>query len=218
MKTATMRKYVIWGLLLATVYLAFDASRQQDESADLSAPVDVGRRTESRAAGGDAATASGLPKRKWQEESAGDPFRTMAWYTPPKIQPEPPPAPVAPPLPFVYFGKMAEGEQPYAFLQKGSAVQVVKPGDVLDNKYRVESVTSKAVTLIYLPLNTLQVAVLGAKPVLAQQADAIENLEAGEDAGQPADEKKTSRPSPMPTNNGEIPSTGVAEAGNTQEQ
>lgn len=218
MNTATMRKYVIWALLLVTVYLVFDASRQQQESADLSAPVGVDRRPESRAAEVDVIPVPGLSRRKWQEQSAGDPFRTMAWYTPPRIEPEPPPAPVAPPLPFVYFGKMAEGEQPYAFLQKGSVVQVVKPGDVLDNKYRVDSVTSQAVTLIYLPLNTLQVAVLGARPALAQPADVIENLETGEAAGPPADEKKKIRLPPMPTNNGEIPNTGVAEAGNTQEQ
>jgi hypothetical protein len=178
MKPAKMRRWGVWGLLLVTLYLAFDVSNQQQgQDVDLSEPVRDASRQKGEAAVTDASH-SALSSREWQEKASGDPFRTMQWYVAPKPKAEPPPVPVAPPLPFTYFGKMAEGEQPYAFLQKGKAVQVAKVEDVLENKYRVESITSSAVTFIYLPLNQKQVAVLGAK--VAVRAPVVQSEDSGE--------------------------------------
>lgn len=214
MDISLMRKSGLWVLLLATLYLVFDTSRQQDESNAVSEPVDVDNRQRNLASSIDGAPASGLPQRVWGEESASDPFRITAWYTAPRPRQEAPPPPVAPPLPFIYFGKMAEGEQPYAFLQNGRAVQVVKPGDVLDNKYRVESITSKAVTFVYLPLNATQVAVLGAKPAVMLQLEQNVKPVSAEDA----DTVNEIKPLSMTPGNGDVQSTGVAETGNSQEQ
>lgn len=218
MDTAKMRRFGLWGLLLATLYLVFEVSNEaQEETGAVSEPLRETRRQDVAVAS-EAASDSALAQRKWAEESSGDPFRVVQWYTPPKAKAPPPPAPVAPPLPFVYFGKMAEGEEPYAFLQKGKVVQVVKAGDELDKKYRVESITSNAVTFVYLPLNTVQVATLGTRGAARQRVEANAVTEADGDAETPAVGKKQAPATSVPPNLGDSAEAGDAGAGQSQEQ
>ncbi len=75
----------------------------------------------------------------------------------------PPPPPQAPPLPFAYLGKLAEGDNTTVFLSMGDRNLVVRTGDVIDNNYRVEEVTDAAVVLTYLPLTMKQTLPIGAK-------------------------------------------------------
>jgi hypothetical protein len=78
-------------------------------------------------------------------------------------QPAPPPPPQAPPLPFSYLGKLAEGTETKVFLTQGDRNLVVKPGDVIDNTYRVEEIGEAAVVMTYLPLSVKQTLPIGAK-------------------------------------------------------
>jgi hypothetical protein len=80
-----------------------------------------------------------------------------------EVAPPPPPPPQAPPLPFSYLGKLAEGESTTVFLSFGDRNLVVKTGDVIDNNYRVDEVTDAAVVLTYLPLTVKQTLPIGAK-------------------------------------------------------
>jgi hypothetical protein len=80
-----------------------------------------------------------------------------------EVAPPPPPPPQAPPLPFSYMGKLAEGESTTVFLSMGDRNLVVRPGDVIDNNYRVEEVTDAAVVLTYLPLTVQQSLPIGVK-------------------------------------------------------
>jgi hypothetical protein len=81
----------------------------------------------------------------------------------PEAEVAPPPPPQAPPLPFSYMGKLAEGDSTTVFLSMGDRNLVVRPGDVIENNYRVEEVTDVAVVLTYLPLTVQQTLPIGVK-------------------------------------------------------
>jgi len=80
-----------------------------------------------------------------------------------EVAPAPPPPPQAPPLPFSYLGKLAEGDNTTVFLAMGDRNLVVRTGDVIDNNYRVDEVTDAAVVMTYLPLTQKQILAIGAK-------------------------------------------------------
>lgn len=63
-------------------------------------------------------------------------------------------APVAPPLPFTYTGKLIEDGAYTVFLAKQDKNLVVKMGEVLDQVWRVEDIKPPLMTFIYLPMNT----------------------------------------------------------------
>lgn len=64
------------------------------------------------------------------------------------------PAPVAPPLPYRFAGKVVRGGQEEVLVSKGDLVFPVKAGDTVDRTYKVESVGSDAIEFTYLPLGT----------------------------------------------------------------
>ena len=110
-----------------------------------------------------------------QMDPSSDPFGTRDFRPlPPKPKglaaagttvalppPPPPPPPQAPPLPFMYMGRLAEDQSTTVFLTAGDRNLVVKPGDVIDNTYKVEQVTDSAVVLTYLPMNQRQTLAIG---------------------------------------------------------
>jgi hypothetical protein len=73
------------------------------------------------------------------------------------------PPPSAPPVPYTFIGRLSEAESTTVFLAAGDRNLVVKPGDVIDNNYRVDAVTDHAVSLTYLPLNVKQTLSTGAQ-------------------------------------------------------
>jgi len=99
-------------------------------------------------------------------EPDGDAFGPRSFKPPPpKVNPAstaaaatapPPPPPQAPPLPFAYIGRLAEDRDTTVFLSQGDRNIVAKPGDVIDNTYKVEEVNDRAVVLTYLPLSQRQ--------------------------------------------------------------
>lgn len=74
-----------------------------------------------------------------------------------------PVAPVAPPMPFSYMGKMFDGESGklVLYLSKGDVPYSVSVGDLIDGTYRVEAVSEVEVTFIFLPLNIKQTLIIG---------------------------------------------------------
>lgn len=101
------------------------------------------------------------------KKSVGDAFNVTSWYVPPPaprvvakpvvVVPSPPPAPVAPPLPFTYLGRYDDTVARTVILSKGERVYTVVVGDVIENNYRVEKFTLGMVHLTYLPLNIEQI-------------------------------------------------------------
>ena len=69
----------------------------------------------------------------------------------------------APPLPFVYVGKMKEqGSNGYmVFLERQNRVYAVRQGDAIDSNYRVDSIKAPLMTLTYLPMKTKQTLQIG---------------------------------------------------------
>lgn len=124
----------------------------------------------SAARSADAGTASARSRAKLASlraplsvESAHDPFTASSWLPPPppvEVPAEPvrPAPPTAPPVPFAYVGQLdAKTVKPQVFLSNGDQLLIVSPGDVIDNQYRVESVSDSQVVLTYLPLHEKQV-------------------------------------------------------------
>ena len=92
-----------------------------------------------------------------------NPFAARSWAPPP------PPAPVvravvpkAPPLPFVYMGKMLDGKAITAFVSMSGQTHLLHGGDTVRD-YRVEAISAKEITFIYLPLNEKQRLPLGSE-------------------------------------------------------
>lgn len=77
------------------------------------------------------------------------------------VEPESTSPPTAPPLPFVFMGRMSDGGQQTYFLRHGDQSIVAQVGDTLLSQYRVEAVDGNKLVLRYLPLNELQSLDLG---------------------------------------------------------
>lgn len=96
------------------------------------------------------------PAGQRMHHSKANAFAAHSWL-PPVVQAKAPPAPPprAPPLPFVYLGKMQDGAAVTAFVSQGGRNHVLHAGDKLPS-YQVESITATDITFVYLPLNEKQ--------------------------------------------------------------
>ena len=87
-------------------------------------------------------------------------FQSKSWNSPPPsipIQNLPPPKPMAPSLPFIFIGKMIDGNEVVLFLSKNGQEYTVKANDVMDGAYRVDKIAEDNATLTYLPMNVQQI-------------------------------------------------------------
>ncbi|HET9352030.1 MAG TPA: hypothetical protein VFO02_11970 [Burkholderiales bacterium] len=66
-----------------------------------------------------------------------------------------PAKPVAPALPFQYFGRLTENGKTEIFVMRGDELLSIAPGQTL-GEYRVESIGDKGIAFTYLPLKTTQ--------------------------------------------------------------
>ena len=64
--------------------------------------------------------------------------------------------PTAPPLPFIYMGKLAENGKMSVFLTRDEKPYVVHIGDVIDGVYRIDAINSTILEMTYLPLSQKQ--------------------------------------------------------------
>jgi hypothetical protein len=89
-------------------------------------------------------------------------FQAAAWTAPPQIVASAvPPAPVAPPLPFIALGKKLEDGEWEVFLGRGDQVLLVREGQSIDTQYRVDQIQPPILSLTYLPLNKAQTLSIG---------------------------------------------------------
>jgi hypothetical protein len=80
---------------------------------------------------------------------------------PPAPPPPPPPKPTAPPLPFRYLGSLMEGDQSLVYVSEGARMHVLRVGEQVDRRYRVEAIDATRVTLTFLPLDQRQELLIG---------------------------------------------------------
>jgi hypothetical protein len=91
------------------------------------------------------------------EGAKADPFAQRSFADPAAAaQPQPPAKPAAPPLPFVYVGKVLEDGKLSVFLARGAENFSVSAGDTIGGEYRVDAVTQNEIRFTYLPLKTKQ--------------------------------------------------------------
>ncbi|ACO79080.1 hypothetical protein AvCA_29110 [Azotobacter vinelandii CA] len=76
----------------------------------------------------------------------------------------PPAAPVAPPLPFEFVGRLDDSVRLRVFLLQGDRLHTVEAGEVIDGTYRLERIADDELTLVYLPLNQTQSLSVGDNP------------------------------------------------------
>lgn len=72
--------------------------------------------------------------------------------------------PVAPRLPFSYIGKLVENDVTKVFLLEGQALHIVSQGDKVGKDYKLKHVDEQQISLLYLPLNTIQNMNIGKTP------------------------------------------------------
>jgi len=92
-----------------------------------------------------------------------DMFAPQSWDPPPlpEAEPPPPPPPVAPPLPYVFIGKLVEGDVTTVFLASQNRNFAVKAGDTLEGSYRIDEIKGELMILTYLPLSQKQSLPIG---------------------------------------------------------
>lgn len=112
------------------------------------------------------APVSAGPESALPERDKIDPFAPRNWEPPPPpivaVPPPPPPPPQAPPLPFKFFGRVVDPDQPASFvLTRGTEMMTVRVGDRIEPAYLVDKFDGTQLHLVYLPLNIRQTIFVG---------------------------------------------------------
>lgn len=163
------QRWIVWGALLVVSAIAAGQIAGDGEDTDLVEVARPARTTATRAIvpREEAAEASNdiqLDKlrRRAGRQNVRDVFTSQSWYVPPpppKAAAEP--APTAPPLAFIYLGKMVEEGKLTVFLGKQDRNYTVREGDVIDNTYRVSAIKGSLMELTYIPLDIKQTMQIG---------------------------------------------------------
>jgi hypothetical protein len=96
-----------------------------------------------------------------------DPFAPKSFAPPPAPAPlahtpaAAPEAPSAPPLPFVYAGKVTQDGKTEVYVTRNDELIVIAPGENIDAQYRVDAISASSIRFTYLPLKTVQSLELG---------------------------------------------------------
>lgn len=165
--TEKARKLWLAGALLATLLAAQWVSGEEGEAGPEALPESAEARNfrKEASAGRNAAENEAaeneageldlerLERRKFSAQ-AGDIFGQRSWVPPPRSEPPRPPSP--PPMQFRYLGKVVEGNETRVFLALGERNYIVRPGESINNQYRLDEVSDHGITFTYLPLNARQ--------------------------------------------------------------
>ncbi|PXV57052.1 hypothetical protein SAMN04487785_109176 [Dyella jiangningensis] len=159
-----------WLLLAAIALCVFVFVRGRQEPNETSAAVPAEQPTETAAPAQVPAPQAPMPTAAAPSSSAPlvDLFPAQSWLPPPPPpSTTPPPPPEPPPLPFVVKSVWVSAEGSLFVLLSANGQDIplcnacqrsgfLRSGNVVLGHYRIESVTSSAVSLVYLPLNRKQ--------------------------------------------------------------
>lgn len=182
-----MRNLALYGALAATL-AAVIWMQAHDESADdgvqLAAPRHaprMGGAAEAAQPATHAAAAAGAEQAEAEADKPVDLFRPHAWYVPPPppkpvLADAPPPVPTAPPVPFIYMGKMENTPRgTLIFLSAGNKTYTVAKGEIIDRVWRVDDEDANTVRLTYMPLSMPQALSKAARPAAPATHNPTEN-------------------------------------------
>ena len=147
------RRWTVISLAAMATAIAVWLGPDDKDSAvpDIAAPVERDR-TQSPAAAARAQQqplATQLPTRQPIGRQRGDPFSPRSWAPPQQQQTQPTAAPQPPPNPYRFAGTVQHDGKRKVFLMAGNRVVEAKEGELLEEGFRVKSVTADVVTLIY---------------------------------------------------------------------
>jgi hypothetical protein len=159
-----------WALLIALLTAALSAAawvREGDKAADAEI-IEAPARPLRTAGASPVRTAHEVDRVHLEKLRARPPaganddaFATRSWRKPaPKLSAAAnavvvaPPS--APPLPFVYMGKLLSDEARAVFLTNGERNLIVHEGDVIDATYRVDKLADEGLTFVHLPTGIQQ--------------------------------------------------------------
>jgi hypothetical protein len=167
------RWMMLGGLLIVTVSAAAWVSDEKRVAADDVAEVvtPAPRRAMIVRAPTETLDLDKLRKRNLSP-GAGDPFAIRKQNKPPAPRapvvvaaPPPPPAPApttsAPPLPFVYMGKLIDETRLTIFLVTGDRNLLVREGETLESVYHLDRVTESHLLFTHLPTGIQQIMQIG---------------------------------------------------------
>jgi hypothetical protein len=181
LRSPRARWSVLLALLAATLLAANWVDGRSGESVPAPAAGEPAAASAKPARAGPAPGAGALAidlerlQRPPSSEAAGDLFAVASW-APQAIAAAqerqraqeqvvaPPPAPVAPPLPFTFLGRMIDGEVRTVFLTRGERTLIAAEGETIEGDYRVERVAEHAVTFTFLPLKQQQTLTIPGAP------------------------------------------------------
>lgn len=172
------RTYGWIALVVAATALAYWAPSLESDLVSPTAAVQ--KRNTSSPASADAAGVSGAGqnttllkiKSRSEVQDISNSFAAQQWTPPVKavavrarnVASQPDASPQAPALPFRFLGRYIEDGQTIVFLAFNEQNLAVKVGDTLQQTYKVQAVTTSAMTLVYLPLNQTQILDIGPLP------------------------------------------------------
>jgi hypothetical protein len=167
----TTQSLLVWTALAATVAAAVFAPKEMSGSNTVAVVADSGKRSHGplfeEPVKTDPDTVLELKPRDTGNTPIGS-FSSTIWPAPRPVSVHrevpppaaPPPAPTAPPLPFRVVGRYIAKGQPTVFMQYNDRTVLATHGMVIDDQYRVDSISETEIALIYLPLNERQTLTL----------------------------------------------------------
>jgi hypothetical protein len=153
MKVRIRRQWIFAGAAAIVAALAWFAPHPSD---DLAASTQRGETAKVSAQPRGTSQLAALPPRAALGEQQGALFGSQVWTPPPQIAAHPvasaPSVPIMPPNPYKVAGTLIHDGVKRVLLLKGDRVYEAAPGDELDDGYRVDSIASDHVALLYVPL------------------------------------------------------------------
>lgn len=176
---ASVKKVILFTALAGTVALVvLDSGEDKPTRGNPPAGASPGGGSEAGASSQDAAPAGNagrfdLPDRPLLGEPRADLFGSPPPPRTSAVVDAAPPAPVAPPNPYRFAGRLVRGGQAQIFLSKGDSVVAVRQGETIEGGYRVETIGEEQITLTYLPLGKKEtIPVFSALPPAGMRARA----------------------------------------------
>jgi hypothetical protein len=150
------RTAVLLLVLLVTVGLVVFAPDKDERASHASSASGSDARSAGNPAArpgqGEASNSFALPSRAQLGKLRAELFSSQSWISFKPLAAVVASAPVAPPMPYMFAGKLVNEGQLSVFLSKGDVVFPVVKGETIDGAYRVESIEENQITLTYLPL------------------------------------------------------------------
>jgi len=150
-------------ILAAAASMVAGRERHSPEVVQAARPALEGAPRTARAA---AAPTTGIDLAKLERSTlatpGNDPFAPKSFAPPPArsvahasaaAAPQPP---SAPPLPFVYAGRVTQDGRTEVYVTRNDELIAIAAGEKIDGQYRVDAITAASIRFTYLPLKSVQ--------------------------------------------------------------